>query len=80
MSTIDTVTEILEEFCPGVDLDSCTTLIDDHILVSLTMVALIAELEESFDIEVPPVEIMPDNFNSTKAIAALVDRLADEDD
>jgi acyl carrier protein len=80
MSTIDNVTEILEEFCPGVDLDSCTTLIDDHILGSLTMVALVAELEDSFDIEIPPVEIVASNFNSAAAISALVERLSDEYD
>lgn len=80
MSTIETVTSLLEEFCPGVDLDSCTTLIDDHILGSLTMVAMIAELEDTFDVAIPPVEIVADNFNSATAIAALVDRLVAEDE
>ena len=80
MNTIDTITELLEEFCPGVDLDSCTTLVDDHILGSLTMVALIAELEDTFDVAVPPVEIVADNFNSAAAIAAMVDRLVAEED
>jgi len=80
MNTIDTITELLEEFCPGVDLDSCTTLVDDHILGSLTMVALIAELEDTFDVAVPPVEIVADNFNSAAAIAAMVDRLVAEDE
>ena len=80
MNTIETITELLEEFCPGVDLDSCTTLVDDHILGSLTMVALIAELEDTFDVAVPPVEIVADNFNSAAAIAAMVDRLVAEED
>ena len=80
MSTFETITDILGEFCPGVDFDTCKTLVDDRILGSLTMVALVAELEDEFDIEIPPVEIVADNFNAADAISALVGRLADEDD
>ena len=82
MSANETVIEILEEFCPGVDLETTTTLVDDRILGSLTMVALVvvAELEDSFDIEIPPVEIVATNFNSAAAISALVERLSDEYD
>jgi acyl carrier protein len=80
MSANETVIEILEEFCPGVDLETATTLVDDRILGSLTMVALVAELEDSFDIEIPPVEIVASNFNSAAAISAMVERLSDEYD
>jgi hypothetical protein len=31
MSANETVIEILEEFCPGVDLETTTTLVDDRI-------------------------------------------------
>ncbi len=80
MCTNETVIEILEEFCPGVDLETATALVDDRILGSLTMVALVAELEDSFDIEIPPVEIVASNFNSAAAISAMVERLSDEYD
>ena len=79
MSNVDTIIEILEEFCPGVDCATCTTLVDSRILDSLTMVAFVAELEEAFDIEIPPVEIVIDNFNSVDAINVLVTRLSQED-
>ena len=79
METIETIIEILEEFCPGVDGASSKTLIDDHILTSLTMVALVAELEDAFDVEIPPVEIVASNFNSASAIGAMIDRLVEED-
>lgn len=78
MSTENAITEILEEFCPGVDCSTNKALVDSHILDSLTMVAFVAELEDSFDIEIPPVEIVADNFNSIEAIGTLVTRLSQE--
>lgn len=78
MSMTDEITKLLEEFCPGVDCATCTTLIDSRALDSLTMVAFVAELEDEFDIAIPPVEIDVDNFNSVEAISALVSRLTQE--
>ena len=37
--------------------------------------SLIAQLNEVFDIEVDVDEIVPENFNSVDAIAAMVERL-----
>ena len=79
MDTASKVTEILEEFCPDADCANSTSLVDSHILGSLTMVAFVAELEEVFEIEIPPVEIVADNFNSVDAITMLVTRLSQED-
>lgn len=76
---METVIDILNELQPGVDFESCTTLIDDHILGSLTIIALVGELEDEFDISIPAVEIVPANFNSAAAIWAMVQRLMDED-
>lgn len=74
-----TVTEILQELKPGVDFECSTTLIDDRVIDSLTMVALVAELEDEYDIEVPPVEIVTDNFNSVEAMEMLIRRLREEE-
>ena len=79
MDTTSKVIEILGEFCPDVDCAKSTSLVDSRILGSLTMVAFVAELEEAFDIEIPPVEIVADNFNSVDAISMLVTRLSQED-
>jgi len=70
--------EILEGINDGVDYNTCTTLIDDNILDSLSIISLIAELEEEYDIQIPTVEIIPTNFNSAKAIYDLVTRLQEE--
>lgn len=70
--------EILEDINPEVDFEECTTLIDDHLLDSLSLISLIADLEDEFDITIPTVEIIPDNFNSAAAILAMVERLQEE--
>lgn len=74
------IVEILEDLNPGVDYENCTTLIDDRLIESLVMVSLIAELEDAFDITVPAVEVVPANFNSVDAMAALVQRLVEDEE
>ena len=71
--------EILEELQPEVDYDTCTDLIDGHRLDSLSIISLIAELEDTFDITIPTVEIIPANFNSAQAIWAMVTRLQEDE-
>lgn len=67
--------EILEEIKPGVDYENIDTLINDHYLDSLSILSLISELEDEFDIVIPTVEIIPDNFNSVKSMMALINKL-----
>ena len=72
------IIEILQDIHPEADYETCQTLIDDHILTSLDVLSLVAELEDEFDVTIPTVEIIPSNFNSVDAIAAMVDRLQEE--
>ncbi|WP_418742841.1 phosphopantetheine-binding protein [Enorma massiliensis] len=44
-------------------------------LDSLTIVALVSELEDAFDITIPAVEIVPANFNSLEGMWNMVQRL-----
>lgn len=76
---MDRLIEILEDIQPDADYETCTTLIDDHILGSLQIISLVAELEDEFDISIPTVEIKPENFNSAAALWEMVQRLEDED-
>lgn len=69
---------ILEELHPGVDYATCHNLIDAHYLDSLTILALVAELEEAFDVTIPTVEIIPANFNSAEDMWAMIVRLQEE--
>ncbi len=70
--------EILEDIQPGVDYRSCTTLIDDHILDSFGILSLVSEIEDTFDIEVSPAELIPANFNSAESLMAMIQRLKGE--
>ena len=70
--------EILEELQPEVDFTTCHNLVDGHYLDSLSILSLVAELEDKFDIVIPTVEIIPANFNSAEDIWAMVVRLQEE--
>lgn len=70
--------EILEDIEDGVDYENCETLIDDGYLDSLAIISLVAEIEEEFDVQIPTVEIIPENFNSAKALWNLIVRLQEE--
>lgn len=70
--------EILEEIQPEVDYNTCEHLIDEHYLDSLSIISLVAEIEDEFDVTIPTVEIIPSNFNSAKAIWNLIERLEEE--
>ncbi len=74
----DTILEILGDIVEGVDFDTCTTLIDDGLLSSLDIIQLIGALNDEFDISIPATEIVPDNFNSVDAMAAMVKRLSED--
>lgn len=70
--------EILEDLQPEVDYETNENLIDGRYLDSLTILSLVSEIEENFDVEIPTVEIIPDNFNSAKKIWALIQKLKEE--
>ena len=72
---MDEVIEILEEIQPDADYETCEPLIDDGILDSFAILSIISELEDAFDIRITPAEIIPANFNSTRALYAMVQRL-----
>ena len=76
---MDKLIEILEDIQPDIDYSTCEDLIDGHRLDSLSILSLLAELEDEFDITIPAVEIIPANFNSAKAMWSMIGRLQEED-
>ena len=67
--------EILENVKPDVDFENCETLIDDGLLDSFSILAIVGEINDEFDVEISAPDIVPENFNSAKALWALVERL-----
>lgn len=70
--------KILEEIKTGVDWEKESNLIGNHILDSLKIVQLVGSLNDEFDIEITPIDIVPENFKTVKAIYEMVKRLEDE--
>ena len=75
MSAKEQVSAILKEIKPTKDLETLTDIIEGGYLDSFELMSLIAQLNETFDIEVDVDEIVPENFNSVDAITAMVERL-----
>ncbi|MBE5890733.1 MAG: acyl carrier protein [Lachnospiraceae bacterium] len=78
MSTKEQLMEILEELRPDIDFENETALIDDHIMESFDVVALVSSLSDEFDITVRPKDLLPKNFNNVDAMVELIDRLMEE--
>lgn len=75
---MDELMEILNELRPDVDFENETALIADGVLDSFDIVALVGELNDAFDIEIKPNNLVPENFNSAEAMMALIEQLQDE--
>ena len=75
---MEKIIEILESIRSDVDFANEEKLIDDGILDSFDIVAVVGELCDEFDITITVDDMEPENFNSVKAIKELVDRLVDE--
>lgn len=66
------VKEILKNIKPEVDFESSDNFVEDGLLDSLELITLIEDLEEVFDIEIDPMEILPENFSSIQSIEETV--------
>ncbi len=70
--------KILYELHPEVDFENNESLIDDYILDSHDIVTIVTEIYSEFDVTIPAEEIVPENFNSAKALMALITRIDEE--
>ena len=68
------ILDILAENYAEIDFESSDELVDDGTLDSLTVVGIISVLSAEFDVELPYEEIVPENFNSVDAMAALFEK------
>ncbi|MEG0546391.1 MAG: phosphopantetheine-binding protein [Oscillospiraceae bacterium] len=71
--------EILSDLKPEIDFLTNTRLIDDKILDSFDIITIVSEISDEFDVEVPVNQILPENFNSAKALYEMIERLEDAD-
>ena len=75
MSVKENIIAILKEIKPNKDLENVIDIIEGGYLDSFELMALIAQLGEVFEVEVDVDQIVPENFNSVDAMAAMVEGL-----
>ena len=72
------VLQILEELCiEALDYDG-DCMMEDGIIDSFTVINVVSDLEDEFDIEIDAKYVVAENFKNKEAIIALVQRLLDE--
>ena len=77
--TYEDVVEVLRDIEEDIDYDTVTDLVDGKHLDSFDIIAIINAISDEFDITVSAKDIVPENFNSARAIHGLVVRLAEEE-
>jgi Phosphopantetheine attachment site. len=70
--------EILQDINGTIDYETETSLIDGGHLDSMSILSLVSELEDTFGIEITPVDLVPVNFNSANAMWSMIKRLQEE--
>lgn len=76
---MEALLKILEDLHPDVDFTKEDKLIDNMILDSFDIVTLISEISEEFDVTITAENIIPENFNSARALYKLIQKLEDEE-
>ena len=67
--------QVLSEVCPDVDFENGENLVDSGAINSFDVLTIIGELNDTFDIQISAGDIVPENFNSARAMWALIERL-----
>lgn len=71
--------DILNEINPDIDYESETNLIDGKVLDSLSILTLITEICEEFDIEIGPKWMRNENFNSVNAMWNMIQEILEDE-
>ena len=66
--------KLLKEIRPDVDFDTEKSLVGAEVLDSLDIMEIVAEISDTFDIELSPADIIPVNFDSAEAMWALIQK------
>ena len=65
---------VLADVNEDVDFANETALVDDGLIDSFDIIALIAALDEAYGVHIETADIEPENFNSAAAILETVKR------
>ena len=76
---MDQLLEILMDINPEIDYKSEKNLIDGKVLDSFSIVNLVSQISETFDIEISPKYLVPEHFNSVDAMWKMIQEILDEE-
>mgnify|MGYP002524819147 FL=1 len=66
---------MLKGIKPNVDFEKEEALVDDGLIESLDIISIISEISDKYGVQIPSDEIIPEKFNSAKALYELVQDL-----
>ncbi len=69
---MEKIYELLNNLRPELDYRDSQNFIEDGMLDSFDVVALVTDLEEAYDIKIDGLDIVPDNFVTVQSIADLI--------
>lgn len=76
---MDELLEILNDINPDIDYETEDNLIDGKVLDSFSIVSLIAQIMDSFDIDISPKWMRNENFNSVEAMWNMIQTIQEEE-
>lgn len=72
------ILEILKEYCEEAISYMGDNMMEEGVIDSFTVINIVSELEDAFDIEIDAKYVVADNFRNKEAIIELVARLLEE--
>ena len=76
---MDELLDILNEINPDVDYETEDNLIDGKVYDSFSIISLIGEICDRFDIEISPKWMRNENFNSAQKIWDMIQAIREEE-
>lgn len=77
---MDELLEILNDINPDIDYENETNLIDGKMLDSFSIIRLIGDICDTFDIEISPKWMRNENFNSVEKMWEMIQTIQEEDE
>lgn len=69
---MENIYKILNDLRPEFNFKESKNFIEDGLLDSFDIVTLVSELEEKYNIMIDALDILPENFETVDAIAAVI--------
>ena len=70
--------DILNKVKPGIDYVNEKHLESDELIDSLDVMTIVTEICDEFDVEILPMDVVPENFESVEAMWQLIMRLQED--